>query len=129
MINDNIADMLTSIRNGQQVKKEFVYCVHTNLNEKILQILQKEGYIRGYMYLENSPYKIKILLKYNYNEPAIHQIHRISKNSKRIYTPIKNLKKLKNGLGIQILSTSKGVLSDTSAKLLNVGGEIICEIF
>lgn len=128
---DNIADMLTQIRNGQKSKLIYVLLPHSKLKCALLEVLKEEGYINDYSIIENeNKKKIKINLRYSLNgNPVIHEIHRVSKPSKRVYTQIKELKGYYNNMGIRILSTSKGILSDKLARKLGVGGEIICQVF
>lgn len=132
-MNDIISDTLTRIRNSQRLKSPYVY-LYTPTSKiciNLLNILYKEGYIRGYKKIlnKNNQIKIKVLLKYTYdNKPLIKKIQKISKSSKRVYISIKSLWKIKNGLGILIISTNKGLMTDNTARLLNCGGEIICQI-
>ena len=121
--NDLIGDLFTRIRNGQRSKKLYIYCSNIRIYSNILKVLYTEGYIRGYKYISNK--NIKILLKYCGNLPAITKIGRVSKPGRRIYSNINSLWKLNNNLGIFILSTSKGVMSDKFAKIENMGGEIL----
>ncbi|MBF8246630.1 MAG: 30S ribosomal protein S8 [Rickettsia sp.] len=128
-MSDNIADMLTRIRNGQSVSLLSVHVDFSRLKLKILDILLKEGYIKDYMH-DKSKNILNIKLKYTKNSsPVIKEISRVSKPSRRFYTSVNKIRNFYNGLGIQILSTSKGVLSHKDAKALNVGGEILCKVF
>lgn len=129
-ITDSIGDMITRIRNGQRARLSIVKMPMSTQNVKILEVLKKEGYIRDYSIIEIRPgiNEIKIELKYN-NKPAIKEIKRVSKPGRRFYSSVKELKKFYNGLGIMILSTSKGVMSDYEARLARVGGEILCKVF
>lgn len=129
---DNISDMLTRIRNGQQAKlfEINLYSPAPKICLKILNLLYKEGYIRGFktIFFNNKLY-IKVLLKYTIaGDPTIKKIWRISKPGCRIYTSIKSLWKVNSGLGVFILSTNKGVLTDEDARALNVGGEVVCYV-
>jgi len=129
---DNVSDMLVRIKNGQQAKLfEINLFSPTSKNcLQILNILYKEGYIRGFkkVFIDKKLY-IKVLLKYDLNgHSVIKKIIRVSKPGRRIYTSIKSLWKIKSGLGIFILSTPKGFLTDNDARILNTGGEIICYI-
>lgn len=128
---DPIGDMLTRIRNGQKARKTAVLAPASHLRETVLEVLKQEGYIRGYSreVLSQGISQIKIELKYYENEPVIHSISRVSKPGRRVYAKIKDLKPINNGLGTVILSTPKGVLSDGKARELNVGGEVLCNVF
>ena len=128
---DPIADLLTRIRNGQRAKKQSVPCPHSNEKEGLVKVLEEEGYIRTYR-VENAPTghkQLQIELKYHDNVPVIRTIDRISKPGRRVYSPITKLAKIANGLGISILSTNKGIISDAKARELSVGGEILCRVF
>ena len=130
-LNDNLSDMLTRIRNAHSVKKEFTFCLSSKLNINVLKVLKNEGYIRDFSTekFENGKQKIKIELKYNEGQPVIKKIKRISKPGIRVYRKIKELPQSYGGLGISILSTPKGVMSDSAARNHNVGGEILCQMF
>ena len=130
-LNDNLSDMVARIRNAYSVKKEFTYCLSSKLNINVLKVLKEEGYIRDYFTesLESGIQKIKIELKYNEGQPVIKKIKRISKPGIRVYSKIKELPRSYGGLGISILSTPKGVMSDSTARNQNVGGEILCQVF
>ncbi len=128
---DSISDMLTCIRNAQISKKKKVIIYYTKFKCSILNIIYSEGYIKKFNIFFDIYKKKKILiyLKYYLNKSVISYIKRISRPGLRVYKSCKNIPLLKSGLGIVILSTSKGVLSDKEARSLNVGGEIICYIF
>ncbi|MGC0371816.1 MAG: hypothetical protein DGJ47_000517 [Rickettsiaceae bacterium] len=128
-MSDNIADMLTRIRNGQKSKLLKISLPTSNLKCTILDVLKSEGYIFGYE--KNQEEKsLTVSLKYSKTgEPVISEIHRVSKPGKRCYYSINDLPGYFNNMGIYILSTSKGVMSDKEAKTLNVGGEVICKVF
>jgi small subunit ribosomal protein S8 len=128
---DPLGDMLTRIRNGQRAHKGMVSSPASKLRERVLDVLQREGYIRGYARTEHDGCKaeLEIELKYFEGEPVIQTIQRVSKPGRRVYTTIRDLPAFANGLGIQILSTPKGVLSDNEARQENVGGEILCRVF
>jgi small subunit ribosomal protein S8 len=131
MLTDPIGDMLTRIRNAVMVKKkEVVVEPASKLKMAILDVLKREGYIEGYK-IEGEGVKKKIIvyLKYYQGKPVIQVIERVSKPGRRIYVGVEEIPKVYNGLGIAILSTPKGVLSDREAKKLRVGGEIICKVF
>ena len=125
-LNDNLSDMLARIRNAHNVNQDYTFCLYSKLNLNVLQVLKDEGYIRDY---NTEDIKIKIDLKYNDGEPVIKKIKRISKPGIRVYSKINELPKSYGGLGIAILSTSKGVMSDTVARNKNVGGEVLCQVF
>mgnify|MGYP001115842061 CR=1 FL=1 len=128
-MSDNIADMLTRIRNGQKSKLLNVGLPVSKLKCAVLDVLQKEGYISGYT-KNTEEGVIDISLKYSrVGDPAICEIHKVSTPGKRIYSAIGALPGYFNNMGIHILSTSHGVMSDREAKKLNVGGEVICKVF
>ena len=128
---DPLGDMLTRIRNGQQAKKDSVLTPASKLRANVLEVLQREGYIRGYSDAEvrTGISELTIELKYDEGTPVIHSIQRVSKPGRRVYSKIKDLKPNRGGLGISILSTPRGVVSDHEARALNVGGEVLCEVF
>ena len=127
---DPLGDMLTRIRNGQQARKDSVMTPASKLRGAVLEVLQREGYIRGYSEeaLDKHP-GLRIELKYFEGEPAIRKIARVSKPGRRIYSGSQELPRVRNGLGITIVSTPKGVLSDAEAREQNVGGEVLAEVF
>ena len=129
--NDSLSDMLTRIRNAYSVNQSFTHCLSSNLNSNVLKVLKDEGYIRHYekVDIREGISKIKIELKYHDGIPVIKKIKRISKPGIRVYSKIKELPKPYGGLGIAIVSTPKGVMSDQKARDNNVGGEILCEVF
>ncbi|NIZ03172.1 30S ribosomal protein S8 [Thalassospira lucentensis] len=128
---DPVSDMLTRIRNGQRVGKSSVVSPASKLRTSVLDVLQREGYIRGYSVSEvrKGISEISIELKYFEGEGVIKQIDRVSTPGRRVYSKIKDLPKVYNGLGIAVLSTPRGVLSDQEAREQNVGGEILCKVF
>ena len=128
---DPVGDMLTRIRNGQRVGKSNVASPASKLRTGVLDVLQREGYIRGYSINEirKGVSEINIELKYFEGEGVIKQIDRVSTPGRRVYSKIKDLPKVYNGLGIAVLSPPKGVLSDQEAREQNVGGEILCKVF
>ena len=130
-MSDPVADLLTRIRNGQQAKKESVTAPASNMRENVLSVLEREGYIRGFerYNVRTGIDEIKIELKYYDGEPVIREINRVSRPGCRVYSKIKDLPKVYNGLGIAILSTPRGVMSDAEAREANVGGEILCQVF
>lgn len=127
---DPLGDMLTRIRNGQQARKDSVLSPASKLRTSVLEVLLREGYIRGYNEDETGTHKaLRIELKYFEGEPAIKHIARVSKPGRRVYSGSKELPHVRNGLGITIVSTPKGVLSDAEARSDNVGGEVLAEVF
>lgn len=127
---DTLADMLTRIRNGQGANLFSIMCPHSKLRENVLDVLQREGYIRGYQKTTNNNIsELRIELKYVDGIPVIKQLDRLSKPGRRKYVKISDLPKFYNGLGIIIISTPKGVMSDNEARLNNVGGELLCSVF
>jgi small subunit ribosomal protein S8 len=128
---DPIGDMLTRIRNGQMRSLNKINIPFSNFRLKILEVLKKEGYIIDFN-IDNGKKKIRILsvdLKYYEGQPVIKEIKRVSKPGRRVYSRATSIPKVLNGLGLAILSTSKGVMSDTDAIKNNLGGEIICKVF
>ena len=128
---DPIADMITRIRNAQLRKLNKVSIPNSKFRAKILDVLKEEGYISDYKFLTDKKNKGSLLvdLKYSNGLPVIKEISRVSKPGRRIYTRAESLPKIKNGLGIVIVSTSMGIMSDNDARLKNIGGEIICRVF
>ncbi len=130
LLSDPIADFITRIRNAQRVSLSVTSSPYSRTREHIAQVLVEEGYIRNYKVSESSGKKnITVELKYFEGKPVISKINRVSKPGRRVYSAIADLKKFANGLGINILSTSKGVLSDSKAKELGVGGEVLCQVY
>lgn len=127
MISDKIADCLTRIRNALKAGHEFTLVKDTKLIRSILEVLKQEGFIEAYEPAEN--YHVKIVLKYVDKEPAIKLIERVSKPGCRKYVAIRDFKPYFNGLGVNVLSTSKGVMSDFQAKKENIGGELLFRVF
>jgi small subunit ribosomal protein S8 len=130
-ISDPLGDMLTRIRNGQRARLQVVTSPASKLRANVLDVLQREGYIRGYSADELRPGigEIKIELKYYEGEPVIQHISRVSKPGRRVYSKIKDLPTFHGGLGISILSTPRGVMSDHEARAQNLGGEVLCQVF
>ena len=129
-LTDPLGDMLTRIRNGQQARKDSVVSPASKLRVRVLDVLQREGYIRGYSEEALGPAKgLRIELKYFEGQPAIQHLSRISKPGRRVYSGSQELPRVRNGLGITIVSTPKGVLSDAEARSQNVGGEVLAEVF
>ena len=128
---DPIGDMFTRIRNGQMRSLDSVNIPSSNFRRNILEILKSEGYIKDF-YIEkseNNKINLKINLKYYEGDPVIKEIKRISKPGRRVYSRATSIPRVMNGLGLAILSTPKGVMSDTEARKNNIGGEIICRVF
>lgn len=129
-LTDPLGDMLTRIRNGQRARKDSVLTPASKLRARVLDVLQREGYIRGYSEEQMGPAAgIRIELKYFEGQPAIKSIARVSKPGRRVYSASKELPRVRNGLGITIVSTPRGVLSDAEARDQNVGGEVLAEVF
>src|ERR1700741_1500548 len=130
-LNDPLGDMLTRIRNAEQRAKQKVPTPGSKLCESVLEGLKTEGYIRGYAAVEHSSGRneLEIELKYFDGEPVIREIERVSKPGRRVYTSVKNLPRVNNGLGISVLSTPKGIMADHAARDANVGGEILFTVF
>jgi len=129
-MNDPLGDMLTRIRNAQMRNKSKVSSPNSKLRESVLEVLKVEGYIRGYAVVEkDGRSEIEIELKYFDGEPVIREIERVSKPGRRVYTSVKNMPRINNGLGVTIVSTPKGVMADHDARDANVGGEILCTVF
>ena len=127
---DPLGDLLTRIRNGQQAKKDSFLTPASNLRVHVLDVLQREGYIRGYSEEELAGQKgLRIELKYFEGQPAIKHVARVSKPGRRVYSGSQELPRVMNGLGITIVSTPRGVLSDAEAREQNVGGEVLAEVF
>nr|WP_040304483.1 30S ribosomal protein S8 [Ahrensia sp. R2A130] len=131
MMNDPVGDMLTRIRNGLMRGKGSVSTPASKLRGRILDVLEAEGYIRGYSRTDydNGKADFEIELKYFDGAPVIREITRISKPGRRVYSSVKTMPRVANGLGISILSTPKGVMADHDAREHNVGGEVLCRIF
>ena len=129
-LTDPLGDMLTRIRNGQRARKDSVLTPASKLRVRVLDVLQREGYIRGYSEEQMGPAAgIRIELKYFEGQPAIKHVARVSKPGRRIYSGAQDLPRVRNGLGITIVSTPRGVLSDAEAREQNVGGEVLAEVF
>jgi small subunit ribosomal protein S8 len=129
--NDPLSDMIARIKNAAMRKRSKVSTPASKLRGRVLDVLQDEGYIRGYALIEKEGAhpEFEIELKYFDGEPVIVEISRISTPGRRVYSSISDLKPVKNGLGISILSTPKGVMSDTAARTENVGDEVLCRVY
>ncbi|MDJ0948208.1 MAG: 30S ribosomal protein S8 [Alphaproteobacteria bacterium] len=130
-MSDPLGDMLTRIRNGQRDRRATVTSPSSGLRKNVLAVLEKEGYIRGFSESEERPgiKALTIELRYHDGGPVIREINRVSRPGRRVYSGIEDLPKIYAGLGISILSTSRGVMSDTEAREAKVGGEILCRVF
>ena len=130
-MSDPLGDMLTRIRNGQSARKDVVASPASRFRSNVLDVLKREGYIRDYSSVEVRPgiSELHIQLKYHDGLPVISEIHRVSRPGRRVYSKIKDLNRVYNGLGIAILSTPRGVMSDLEAREAKVGGEILCHVF
>ena len=130
-VNDPLGDMLTRIRNAQARGKSTVSTPASKLRAWVLDVLASEGYIRGYerASTENGQGELVISLKYFEGEPVIREVTRVSKPGRRVYMGVKEIPSVRNGLGVSIISTPKGVMSDAAARSANVGGEVLCTVF
>ncbi len=129
-LNDPIGDMLARIKNAQQRNHKKIELPSSNFKIKITEVLKNEGYINNYQVSsEENKSKLEIELKYNYGSPVISSIQRVSKPGRRIFSSAESLPKINNGLGIAIVSTPKGVMTDGDARKQKIGGEIICKVF
>jgi small subunit ribosomal protein S8 len=131
IMTDIISDSLTRIRNAQMRKHKYTLLKCSKHVKGVLDVLVREGYIEGYQEVEQSSvvHLLKVDLKYYQGQPVIHNIERVSKPGRRVHMSIESLPKSEGGLGIYVVSTSKGVLSDYEARVQNVGGEIVCKVF
>lgn len=130
-MSDPLGDMLTRIRNGQSAGKPVVACPASREKARVLDVLQREGFIRGYKQVENEAghQDLMIELKYDESQPVIREMHRVSKPGRRVYFGVNDLPRFYNGLGTTIVSTPKGVMADHEARAAHVGGEILCQVF
>jgi small subunit ribosomal protein S8 len=130
-VNDPIGDMIARIKNAAMRKRGKVLTPASKLRQRVLDVLADEGYIRGYSLVQKPGEfpEFEIELKYFDDQPVIAEIARVSKPGRRVYSSIKDLKPIKNGLGISILSTPKGVMSDAAAREANVGGEVLLRVY
>ena len=130
MIIDPIGDLLSRIRNGQMRRKAKVSSPNSRLRTRLLDVLQAEGFIRGYAEVEIKGHKeLEIELKYHEGEPVIRELKRVSTPGRRVYSSVSDLKPHRQGLGVSIISTPQGVMTDVSAREKNVGGEVLCQVF
>ncbi len=129
-MNDLLSDMIARIKNGQNARLSHIMANYSKLLVGVLEVLQREGYIMGFEVQEaNNKKNIEIQLKYYEGTPVIRRIKRTSTPGRRVYAAIKNLSPINNGLGISILSTSSGIMSDYEARQKNIGGEVLCSVF
>ena len=130
-MSDPLGDMLTRIRNGQNARKSVVSSPASRFRSNVLEVLKREGYIRNYLSVDIRPglKELQIELKYHEGQPVISEIQRVSRPGRRVYYGIRDLPRVYNGLGIAILSTPRGVLSDNEARTAKVGGEVLCHVF
>ena len=130
-MNDPLGDMLTRIRNAQLRGKSVVVSPASTLRARVLEVLLSEGYIRGFekKSTANGQGEFEISLKYYEGEPVIRELKRVSKPGRRVYMGVNEIPTVRNGLGVSIVSTPKGVLSDAAARSANVGGEVLCTVF
>ncbi len=130
-ITDPIGDLLSRIRNGQIRGKSKVTSPNSRLRTSLLDVLQSEGFIRGYAEVEfkDGMKQLEIELKYHEGRPVIRELKRISTPGRRVYASVKELKPHRQGLGVSIVSTPQGVMTDSAAREKNVGGEVICQVF
>lgn len=128
---DPLGDLLTRIRNGQAARLKVVKSPTSGLRNHVLEVLKRQGYIRDFSLTkgDNGQEVVSVELKYYEDQPVIRELQRVSKPGRRVYTKINDLKPIYNGLGMAILSTPKGVMSDNEARNANVGGEVLCHIF
>ena len=130
MIIDPIGDLITRIRNGQMRRTSKIKAPNSRLRTRLLDVLVAEGFIRGYAEVETKGHKeLEIELKYHEGEPVIRELKRISTPGRRVYSSVSELKPHRQGLGVSILSTPKGVMTDITAREQNVGGEVLCQVF
>ena len=130
-MNDPLGDMLTRIRNAAMRSKSTVRSPSSKLRIRVLDVLQDEGFIRGYEVIDTGDHKpeLEISLKYHEGEPVIRELKRVSTPGRRYYSGVSTIPQVRNGLGVSIVSTSKGVMSDAKARAANVGGEVLCTVF
>ena len=130
-VNDPLGDMLTRIRNAQMRGKSTVRTPASRLRAWVLDVLASEGYIRGYERVSDARghAELEIALKYHDGHPVIRELKRISKPGRRVYSGVSDIPSVRNGLGVAVVSTPKGVMSDAAARAANVGGEVLCRVF
>lgn len=130
-MSDPLGDMLARIKNGQHAKKVTIECPHSGLRASVCEVLQGEGFIRGFKTedLDNNKKNLVIELKYDEGQPVIRELKRVSKPGRRVYSKIKDLQPYHNGLGVSVISTPQGVMTDHKARNENIGGEVLCQVF
>ena len=129
-MNDPLGDMLTRIRNAQMRGKSTVRTPASKLRVRVLDVLADEGYIRGYESVDDTQHpEIEISLKYYEGVPVIREVKRVSKPGRRVYMPVNDIPQVRQGLGVSLVSTSKGGMSDSNERAANVGGEVLCTVF
>ena len=130
-VNDPLGDMLTRIRNAQMRKRSTVRSPSSKLRLRVLEVLKDEGFIRGYEVIDRGDHKpeVDISLKYHDGRPVIRELSRVSKPGRRYYSGVGEMPQVRSGLGVAIVSTSRGVMSDARARAENVGGEVLCRVF
>ena len=130
-MSDPVGDMLTRIRNAQRARHSVCVAPASKLRENVLGVLKREGFIRGYAEVEfkSGLKELEIELKYHEGEPVIRELKRVSTPGRRVYSAVSELKPHRQGLGVSILSTPKGLMTDNSAREQNVGGEVLCQVF
>lgn len=130
-ISDPIGDLLSRIRNGQLRGKAKIVSPNSRLRASLLDVLQSEGFIRGYSEVEykDGIKQLEIELKYHEGRPVIRELKRVSTPGRRVYASVKELKPHRQGLGVSIVSTPQGVMTDSAARDKNVGGEVLCQVF
>jgi small subunit ribosomal protein S8 len=130
-LSDPLGDMLTRIRNGQMRRLATVKCPASKARENVLDVLQREGYLRGYQRGKDGDGRAELVIELKYHEgrPVIRSVKRVSRPGRRVYSQAKAIPRVFDGLGIAVLSTPKGIVSDQEARRLNVGGEVICNVF
>ena len=130
-VSDPLGDMLTRIRNAQRARHSSCIAPASKLRANVLDVLKREGFIRGFEATELRPgvAQLRIELKYHEGHPVIREISRISRPGRRVYSKVTDIPRVFNGLGISILSTPRGVMSDAEARAANVGGEVLCKVF
>lgn len=130
-MSDPLGDMLTRIRNGQHATKENVSCPWSRLRENVCNVLQEEGFVKAFevVELDNNKKDLVITLRYSDEGSVIRELHRVSKPGRRVYSGSKEMPTYYNGLGMSVISTPRGVMTDHAARAANVGGEVLCKIF
>jgi small subunit ribosomal protein S8 len=129
-MSDPVGDLLARIRNGQLRSLQKINSPHSRLRASVLDVLKEEGFIRSYTEVEHSGRReLEIELKYHEGQPVIRELKRVSTPGRRVYTSVKDLKPHRQGLGVSIVSTPQGVMTDTHAREKNVGGEVLCQVF